>query len=88
MVDEVIRIDGEQLATTSHMEDMDKLVAKLGAQLKHVTKTTAALEHASKIKKEDKENTVNMSKAFVPDTCKACEQSNTRLVALEANVQR
>lgn len=98
-MDEVIRIDSEQAASASHMENLDKQIAKLSAQLKHATKTLAALEHsemknreaANKQKeqeKENKENTMHEGKGFVPDTCKACERCGTRLEALEETAQR
>lgn len=103
----MIRIDSEQSANTSHTEDLDKQVAKISAQLKHVMKTTATLEHASKaIKKENKENNIgvitgagssanavnakkeDVSTSVIPDTCKACEQSQSRFVALEETILR
>jgi len=87
LVDEVIRIDSEQSASASHLEDLDKTVARLTAQLKQVTKTTAALEHTAKSQEGGTDSQDGGQRsggpAFVPDSCKACQVSQKRLDALE-----
>jgi hypothetical protein len=83
------------------MEDLDKSIARVNAQLKHITKTTAALEA---IEMKNRESVVAATTAaaalskeskavvrhadFIPESCKACEVSQKRLVELEESVQR
>ena len=87
----MIRIDSEQSASASHLEDLDKAVARLTAQLKQVTKTTAALEQTAKSREEVTDSQDSglrrVGPDFVPDSCKVCQESQKRLDALEESMK-
>jgi hypothetical protein len=93
-VEEVIRIDGEQSDTASHAEELDKHVGRVNAQLKRITKTTAALENSDKKHREMIAASLSLKEekdkdaTAVPATCMACEASLTRFKVLEDSVSR